>query len=62
MKPDRSYTRDDAARAKLLEEDLTRKIIGAFYEVYNALGFGFLESILRVPKTLTTSFPEILAT
>jgi GxxExxY protein len=28
-------------------EELTRKIIGAFYEVYNELGFGFLESVYR---------------
>ena len=26
-------------------EDLTKKIIGTFYEVYNELGFGFLESV-----------------
>jgi hypothetical protein len=26
-------------------EELTRKIIGTFYEVYNELGFGFLESV-----------------
>ena len=25
--------------------DLTEQIIGAFYEVYNELGFGFLESV-----------------
>ena len=31
--------------AKLLEENLTRSIIGAFYEVYNTLGFGFLEHL-----------------
>ncbi|MGH7637591.1 MAG: GxxExxY protein [Gemmatimonadaceae bacterium] len=30
---------------KLLEETLTRSIIGAFYEVYNNLGFGFLEHL-----------------
>jgi GxxExxY protein len=29
----------------LFEEALTRRIIGAFYDVYNALGFGFLESV-----------------
>jgi GxxExxY protein len=28
---------------KLLEEGLTRSVIGAYYEVYNALGYGFLE-------------------
>jgi GxxExxY protein len=29
----------------LFEEDLTRSVIGAFYEVYNTLGFGFLEHV-----------------
>lgn len=27
----------------MLHEDITDKIIGAFYEVYNTLGYGFLE-------------------
>jgi hypothetical protein len=26
-------------------EDLTRKIIGCVYKVYNTMGFGFLESV-----------------
>ena len=26
-------------------QDLTQKIIGVFYEVYNELGFGFLEGV-----------------
>ncbi len=30
---------------KLKHADLTEKIIGTFYEVYNELGFGFLESV-----------------
>jgi GxxExxY protein len=30
---------------QLIEEALTGSVIGAFYEVYNTLGFGFLESI-----------------
>ncbi len=30
---------------ELVEEELTGSIIGAFYEVYNTLGFGFLEHI-----------------
>jgi GxxExxY protein len=30
---------------KLVEEALTRAIIGAFFDVYNALGYGFLESV-----------------
>jgi GxxExxY protein len=29
----------------LLEERLTHSIIGAFFEVYNTLGFGFLEHV-----------------
>jgi GxxExxY protein len=29
----------------LIEEALTQSVIGAFYEVYNTLGFGFLEHI-----------------
>jgi GxxExxY protein len=29
----------------LIEEKLTRSIIGAFYSVYRALGFGFLEHV-----------------
>ena len=33
------------ARLELLEEALTRSAIGAFFEVYNTLGFGFLEHI-----------------
>lgn len=29
------------------DQDLTREIIGAFYYVYHALGYGFLESVYR---------------
>jgi GxxExxY protein len=29
----------------LLERETTNVVIGAFYEVYNALGFGFLEHV-----------------
>ena len=32
-------------RKRLLDERLTHSVIGAFYEVYNTLGFGFLEHI-----------------
>jgi GxxExxY protein len=31
----------------LVEESLTRQIIGAFYYVYDRLGFGFLEAVYR---------------
>ena len=34
-----------AAARPLLEEHLTRRIIGGFYEVYNILGYGFAESV-----------------
>lgn len=30
-------------RDRLFEPELTHSVIGAFYEVYNALGYGFLE-------------------
>ena len=33
------------ARSELMEESLTRSVIGAFFEVYNTLGFGFLEHV-----------------
>ncbi|HLG15529.1 MAG TPA: GxxExxY protein [Blastocatellia bacterium] len=35
----------DADKRGLKHEELTRKIIGVFYEVYNELGPGFLESV-----------------
>jgi len=33
------------ARHELVEERLTHSVIGAFFEVYNTLGFGFLEHL-----------------
>jgi GxxExxY protein len=33
------------ATGELIEEALTHSVIGAFYDVYNVLGFGFFESI-----------------
>lgn len=32
---------------KLLHKELTEQIINAFYEVYNELGFGFLEKVYQ---------------
>jgi GxxExxY protein len=32
----------------LIEEKLTRSVIGVFFEVYNTLGFGFLEHIYNM--------------
>src|SRR5687768_13491483 len=46
-----SYVRDSTSEEgngrPLPFEDLTYAIIGAFYAVYNALGYGFLESVYR---------------
>lgn len=41
MAPDQPKRHD----RQLIEGDLTREIIAAFYTVYNALGYGFLESV-----------------
>jgi GxxExxY protein len=38
--------------AKLLHGELTEKVIGIFYEVYNDLGYGFLESVYENGLTL----------
>ncbi|MBZ5525769.1 MAG: GxxExxY protein [Acidobacteriia bacterium] len=35
-----------------MHSDLTDKIIGTFYEVYNELGFGFLESVYEEAMTM----------
>jgi GxxExxY protein len=32
-------------QSELKHRDLTQKIIGVFYEVYNEVGHGFLESV-----------------
>ena len=32
-------------RGGLIEEELTRSVIGAFFDVYNTLGYGFLEHL-----------------
>ena len=34
-------------KIELIEGDLTGKIINAFYQVYDGLGYGFLESVYR---------------
>jgi hypothetical protein len=36
---------DSPTSLDLLHADVTALIIGAFYHVYNALGYGFLESV-----------------
>jgi GxxExxY protein len=37
----------NADERRYLHQDLTRDIIGVFFEVYNELGYGFLESVYR---------------
>jgi GxxExxY protein len=34
-------------RGQLIDGELTEVIIGAFFDVYNELGYGFLESVYR---------------
>ena len=36
----------------LIDEQLTRSVIGAFFEVYNTLGYGFLESLYATAMEL----------
>ena len=38
-------------RRELVHESVTRSIIGAFYYVFNYLGFGFLESVYAAALT-----------
>ena len=45
MNASRSSDSQDSSHPAIIEKDLSALIIVAFYEVYNALGFGFLESI-----------------
>ncbi|HUX34728.1 MAG TPA: GxxExxY protein [Gemmatimonadaceae bacterium] len=37
---------------QLIEAELTRSVIGAFYEVYGALGYGFLEHVYEAAMEL----------
>ena len=41
----RSTRIDDDGQVELLHSDITERIIGAFYSVYNQLGCGFLERV-----------------
>jgi GxxExxY protein len=44
---DRLVRRVRECHESLLEEAFTRRIIGAFYDVYNTLGYGFPESVYK---------------
>ncbi len=41
----------------LIHEALTEKIIGVFYQVYNSLGYGFLEKVYE--NALCTEFEHV---
>jgi len=43
---------DSDGAADLLEADLTRSVIGSFYEVHRELGFGFREYIYALALEL----------
>ncbi len=45
MLPRPFYGISGMARGALIHEELTHSVIGAFFDVYNALGFGFLETV-----------------
>jgi GxxExxY protein len=45
MTPDNSAPLPGSARRELVEGEISGKIIGAFFLVYNTLGFGFLERV-----------------
>jgi len=41
-------------------EELTRKVIGCAYEVYNDMGFGFLESVYEKCMDIELSYAKIV--
>jgi GxxExxY protein len=45
MPPNLSTGTVESSRSLILEKELSYVIVNAFYEVYNALGYGFLESL-----------------
>ena len=46
----------------LIEADLTGRIIKCFYRVYDALGFGFLESVYQQALLLELAAEGLIAT
>jgi GxxExxY protein len=46
--------------SKLLNPELTEKIIGIYYDVYNEVGFGFLESVYRTCMKISLTDSGIL--
>lgn len=47
METDEEEPREGVRRPRLLADGLTRRVIGSFFDVYNELGYGFLESVYR---------------
>jgi GxxExxY protein len=37
---------------KLVDKELTKRVLGGFFAVYNALGFGFLENVYAAALTM----------
>lgn len=52
MEPNRSPVRTGTRHRVIVEKELSYAIIGAFLEVYNELGFGYLESIYAASMEL----------
>ena len=44
---------------ELQHEDITGEIIGAAFEVYNVLGYGFLEKVYQRAMQVETSSPRL---
>jgi GxxExxY protein len=51
-KPPDQTTAIPSERPRLVDEELTGKVIGAFYTVYNKLGYGFRESVYSRALTI----------
>lgn len=49
----------DSTDKKMLHHDLTERIIGVFYDVYNELGHGFLESIYETAMVIALNEKQI---
>ena len=54
-----SLPRISADQHRLIHSELTEKIIGIFYEVYNELGHGFLESVYEQAMAIALAEHEI---
>jgi len=46
----------NADERRYKHEQTTREIIGVFFEVYNELGYGFLESVYREAMTIALQY------